>query len=1108
MKYGTRLLAFVLLLSLLVSLGAFALADGEPETENQVEEVVTGPTETDDPAGEGEEIPMPEATEPPVPADTPVPEVIESAEELAEEEIASLEAANAVAEPEEEPAERPWVQPGNTDVEILGGGRFLRDGGTLYFSDGGIWASENGAERLVSGEEGGSLNLMDGWLYYTADGNVRRVPASGGSAETVYVFGEAIKQMYVMGDELRFVSNGSVYSYDMTVGELASLEAPAGVLGLIPTPYGNLYLTGSVLDYTLWAGMNPVLSDVEQCWTDDGWLVLVTDGRTMQTTLEELFEGSVSLQDYSLHRDELVGNGLSDEQQLANEAAFLQSDEYAMMQDGLSFHADGAYTATNNKIATVASLDANQENIVKRSRQMAEVYWTPLAWRYAWGGDNSSYVNNNRGGKVYDVNGDLTWGYFQGGKTYQGIPYSQAVYTGYVGWSISIDDFVAAVSDTSSKFYSGYSTYSQTAPYYGSDCSGFASWAWDLPYRCTCTSLKTYSTYIGSSLSQLRVGDVLNNPNSHVVVITNIGYDASGNINAVEITEQTPCKMRVTCYGELFPGKTYENTGNLSYITSYYLNGGYGIYRRNYSGSVKFTESNAVSLQESGYAPAPLISMTMNDAGNAKVVKLLHSNSNAVIYYTTDGSTPTKNSKRYTGAFELTRTTTVKAIADCGDPYTGSYTLSYEVKVEKAEKPFIVLVDGALEGNVVSYGTKITVQNTAGDTIYYTTDGSTPTKLSTKMTDDGVTITKAVNFKAVAVSSSNLNSDVAEINVTIGDFQTITSSAGSGGYISPNGQTQVLRGSGTTYTITPLEFYEIEDVLVDNKSVGAVKSYTFSDVTGDHTITAKFSVALPFTDVSNKWYTESVAFVYSHSLFSGTSATKFSPDSYMTRGMFITVLGRYIGNGQWKDLESWSGCLGITNGSKISVRENTNTSDETYIRTLTGATGQHIQVLGSIPVGNDGAQWYHVKVNGVEGYMREKMTGTNGKTLLYVYNGEFTDLPDGAYYKGYAEWANIYGIMNGVSSTSFAPNNKITRQDICVMFYRYLKNYTSKSPSTSATAFTDDSSISSYAKDAVYAMKNIGVVTGYTDGSFNPKGYAKRSEVAVMFQRLYDYLHS
>ena len=119
----------------------------------------------------------------------------------------------------------------------------------------------------------------------------------------------------------------------------------------------------------------------------------------------------------------------------------------------------------------------------------------------------------------------------------------------------------------------------------------------------------------------------------------------------------------------------------------------------------------------------------------------------------------------------------------------------------------------------------------------------------------------------------------------------------------------------------------------------------------------------------------------------------------------------------------------------------------------------------------------------------------------------FEDVGGGAWYHDAVSYVYYHGLMNGVSSTSFSPNSNITRQDICVIFYRYAKNYSGKTLSTKTTAFTDDSKIASYAKDAVHAMKKIGVITGYTDGSFNPTGYATRAEVAAMFQRMYEWLY-
>ena len=69
---------------------------------------------------------------------------------------------------------------------------------------------------------------------------------------------------------------------------------------------------------------------------------------------------------------------------------------------------------------------------------------------------------------------------------------------------------------------------------------------------------------------------------------------------------------------------------------------------------------------------------------------------------------------------------------------------------------------------------------------------------------------------------------------------TITASAGLHGFINPSGNVTVNQGSDKLFTITPDAGYQIEDVLIDGSSVGAVSSYTFTNVTEDHTISATF----------------------------------------------------------------------------------------------------------------------------------------------------------------------------------------------------------------------------------------------------------------------------
>jgi len=105
-----------------------------------------------------------------------------------------------------------------------------------------------------------------------------------------------------------------------------------------------------------------------------------------------------------------------------------------------------------------------------------------------------------------------------------------------------------------------------------------------------------------------------------------------------------------------------------------------------------------------------------------------------------------------------------------------------------------------------------------------------------------------INWSGDLSGSSNpativMNTDKSvTANFTTDTYYTITATAGSGGQISPSGATQVTTGSSQAYTISANAEYHIADVLVDGSSVGAVSSYTFTNVTANHTITASFAV--------------------------------------------------------------------------------------------------------------------------------------------------------------------------------------------------------------------------------------------------------------------------
>ncbi len=108
----------------------------------------------------------------------------------------------------------------------------------------------------------------------------------------------------------------------------------------------------------------------------------------------------------------------------------------------------------------------------------------------------------------------------------------------------------------------------------------------------------------------------------------------------------------------------------------------------------------------------------------------------------------------------------------------------------------------------------------------------------------------------------------------------------------------------------------------------------------------------------------------------------------------------------------------------------------------------------------------------------------------------FTDLNDG-WSEPYIRAAVSGGIINGISETEFAPQMMITREQGAAILYRtiLLKD---KILENDADIFADDINISDYAKDAVYALKTAGVISGRDTGEFSPRDTMTRAEAAKM----------
>lgn len=142
-----------------------------------------------------------------------------------------------------------------------------------------------------------------------------------------------------------------------------------------------------------------------------------------------------------------------------------------------------------------------------------------------------------------------------------------------------------------------------------------------------------------------------------------------------------------------------------------------------------------------------------------------------------------------------------------------------------------------------------------------------------------------------------------------------------------------------------------------------------------------------------------------------------------------------------------------------------------------------------------------------------KANTTRGMVVTVLYRLEnqpstsaasFTDVASGAYYANAVAWANANGIVSGYGSGKFGPNDKVTREQLAAILYRYAqyKKYdVSVGEDTNILSYDDAQSISSYAIPAIQWACGAGVVTGKSGSTLDPKGNATRAEVAAMLMR-------
>jgi alpha-L-arabinofuranosidase len=172
----------------------------------------------------------------------------------------------------------------------------------------------------------------------------------------------------------------------------------------------------------------------------------------------------------------------------------------------------------------------------------------------------------------------------------------------------------------------------------------------------------------------------------------------------------------------------------------------------NYTNSVVATGTYTIQT----VAATPTYSLAPGTYSATQHLSMTDSTSGAIIYYTTNGSTPTTASTKYSGAITISSTETIKAIAAATN-YTNSAVATGTYTIQTAAAiPTYSLAPGSYSATQHLSMT----DSTAGATIYYTTNGSTPTTASTKYTG-ALTISSTETIKAIAVAINYTNSVVA-----------------------------------------------------------------------------------------------------------------------------------------------------------------------------------------------------------------------------------------------------------------------------------------------------------------------------------------------------------
>ena len=586
--------------------------------------------------------------------------------------------------------------------------------GDFYGLRDGVYKYKDGVEIKVSDDVASNFNVFNNAFVYTTINNEKQCikVMDANTLELVSNYEMAdydIKHLYVINDEyFYFLSRGDLYSYCISNSEIIKLTSRGDIFSFIPTPTGILYATGSLFDYNIYFGKAKILDSVSDWYTTEFGVVYRNRlGDEKQISMDNIWNATKDFTDKeSAYCD--VTSSISTMSTAGDERfqtisvddfynILAESDknigEYAYETGAMDTRGGIGYSAV---ISNAQAQIANEAKRIYNTKTVAKA--DIIQWNSLTDIENGKMEKISKGDTIDGILYGQPSAYNTFFKTDEETGKRKEVYPehGFVfynaafdeqdavrlGWGTQDDDFrkpfLKLMDDLESSLYtdklSEMCTIERDGDLYYSprvslDCSGFVSHCWGLETRHTTYSISTDRNSVlalydnGNTYKGIQVGDALDLPGSHVVLITAIEYDSNGDIVFIEVTEQTPPYTKQTPYRSL--AELRRNPGR-------YADEGYKLFRvkRNPDVAVKprlsttnfsiyETKSFQIGIDSYGSVPHVSVSWESLDEGVATVDK------NGWVRGITEGQAIIKATfANGDGSFyeELTCTVTVKPI--------------------------------------------------------------------------------------------------------------------------------------------------------------------------------------------------------------------------------------------------------------------------------------------------------------------------------------------------------------------------------------------------------------------------------------------------------------